>query len=83
MDKFGIFKLLSSILNSATTENPTSEENGEGLANSSPTKPTKNHTTVEDINHAKGIAPIQSSMLSVLRNHDIFIRRVQKRNEEK
>ncbi len=83
MDKFGIFKLLSSVLGSATTENSTSEENDESLTKSSSAKPPKTNPPAKEKNHAKTTAPIQSSMLSVLRNHDNFIRRVQKRNEEK
>lgn len=83
MDKFGIFKLLSSVLSSATAEKPISEETGESLTGSSAANAPKNHTRPKEKTQAKTAVPIQSSMLNVLRNHDDFIRRVQKRNGQK
>ncbi len=74
MDKFGVFNLISSLLSqyksSSNAPSPakTQEEN---------TKTSVAKTSSPD---AKPFLPLQESMLSTIRNHDSFVKRVVKEN---
>jgi|GEM_PF-1718862 len=89
MDKFGIFNLINSLLtpkpseNSSSTSTDTKENSPlssllSGLLNSNGDKNEQNkHLPSPEVKPTpKKIAPLQSSMLNTIKNHDQLIRRV-------
>ena len=95
MDKFGIFKVLNSFLNfyqqnkgNSTSDNK--ENSSSGLSNmlsSLLTKKTDDGTLLsatkkeeKPLDNPKIKAPLQQSMLSIMNEHDKFIKRVKENN---
>ncbi len=79
MDKFGIFKLLS------TLSNASSASNGEKLTlqdvlNSLPKQTENNPTDAENTKSVKKNTPISSPLLDTMKSHDEFVKRVNKNN---
>ena len=71
MDKFGIFNLLSSLFSATQTQNG-ENPNGENTAFSSATQITDNVAAEKRAN----LPPLKNSMLSTMKNHDEFYKRV-------
>ena len=96
MDKFGIFKLLSSFL-TQNGQNSNSENNNSSASSSeenplstllnsltktiaSPPQNTQSQTPTPEIR--KTFVPLQSEMLSTMNSHDLFIKRVKEKSKE-
>ena len=93
MDKFGIFKLLSSFLNSYQTNSSgektnTANQNGnvlETLVKSFTSQTDKNtkgslsEQKPQPVQEQKPYLPLQAGMLSTMRSHDEFIKRVREK----
>lgn len=75
MDKFGIFNILSSLLNANQTEKP-----------QTPTdfSPAKSAFSDSDKAAEKRAVfpPLQNSMLATMKNHDEFVKRVNSRTKK-
>ena len=76
MDKFGIFNLLSSLLNGNNVNSDNKPMGDTGGAtpfsdNASEYKTAENRAT---------FPPLQNSMLSTMKSHDEFVKRVKARN---
>ncbi len=95
MDKFGIFKLLNSFLNFYQQNKGNSTSNGKensslGLSNMLSSLLTKNaddsnllsapKKEEKPLDNLKIKAPLQQSMLSIMNEHDKFVKRVKENN---
>ena len=88
MDKFGIFNILSSLINQNTSSAPTSSsqkvENKDALSSlissllKNNSSPNANQNPTQNL--PKSHAPLNKSMLSTMSNHDQFIKRVKERS---
>ena len=78
MDKFGIFNILSSLMSGI------SQKNGDDWNTGSIPSPNTAQA-VESINAEKraNLPPLKNSMLSTMKNHDEFYKRVMKNNPSK
>ena len=96
MDKFGIFKLLSSFLSqngqnsTSQTENSIGSESKDNPLSSLLNSLTKNsqssqnNTPTPNQNQPKEkkqFVPLQSAMLSTMNSHDQFVKRVKEKNK--
>ena len=89
MDKFGIFNLLNSFLglydksqNAAKNENDT-QPTVSSAASSPKNEPTAPQSASQKNPHSTSRAapPLQAGMLTVMRSHDEFIKRVKEKNK--
>ncbi|MBQ3115952.1 MAG: hypothetical protein IJC07_02880 [Clostridia bacterium] len=93
MDKFGIFNLISSLVNqNSTLKNPLEQQQKgdptplgdllNSLINTNST-PTKNKTSPESPKNKPYLSPpLSSQMLSTMTSHDQFINRVKSRHKK-
>lgn len=78
MDKFGIFNLFSSLLGQSTKPNG---ENNADYSYSAP-PPLNNNNENSSAEKRAEFPPLQNSMLSTMRNHDEFVKRVLAQNKK-
>lgn len=81
MDKFGIFNLFSSLLGQSSK--PSGENNADYSYSAPP--PLNNNNNNNETSPAEKRAefpPLQNSMLSTMRNHDEFVKRVLAQNKK-
>ncbi len=72
MDKFGIFNLLNSFLGFANEK----KESENGVSS-----PAPRYSTPDVPTEKPKFLPLQQGMLSVMRSHDEFVKRVREKNE--
>ena len=76
MDKFGIFNILSSLFGGTQTEN---SKNSAELPPQNPPYSSGENTQAEK---RASFAPLKNSMLSTMKNHDEFVKRVSLKNKK-
>lgn len=74
MDKFGIFNILSSLFGTPLTGK---SENSEGLP---PAETFTKDRQSEQAKQRAELKPLQNSMLSTIKSHDDFVKRVRAKN---
>ncbi len=72
MDKFGVFNLLSSLLNKTGQENSTNSNDFSIASSDKPQQSSK--PTAPPL-------PLQAGMINTMTNHDEFIKRVKQKNK--
>lgn len=76
MDKFGIFNVLSSLLNNFTQNKGETNDGGNYLA----PPPAFSDSDTANAEKRATFPPLQNSMLAVMKNHDEFLKRVKAKN---
>lgn len=90
MDKFGIFNLLNSFLglydksqNASQKDNDTQPTVSSAAVSAPKNEPTAPQSASQKNTHSTSRAapPLQAGMLTVMRSHDEFIKRVKEKNK--
>lgn len=82
MDKFGIFNILSSLIGNTGVEKDDGNRNfSDGAATQN--LQSENAKTDADVAQMRAsFKPLQNSMLSAMKNHDEFVKRVRDKNKK-